>query len=64
MFNIIMDECIGEMKANRRNVVARLNMNGMGGAVVACLFADDTVICKMKRKLKVNARKNNLKGGK
>ena len=33
-----------EMKVKVRNVGARLNMNGMGWAMVACLFADNTVL--------------------
>ena len=33
-----------EMKAKVGNIGARLKLNGEGWAVVACLFADDTVL--------------------
>ena len=33
-----------EMKTKVGNVDARLKINGMGWAVVECLFADDTVL--------------------
>ena len=36
LFNIFMDGCIREMKTKVGNVGARLNINGMGWAVVAC----------------------------
>ena len=32
-----------EMKAKVGNVGTRIKINGMGWAVVACLFADDTM---------------------
>ena len=35
-----------EIKPKARNVGARLKMNGMNWAVVACLFAADTVVCR------------------
>ena len=35
-----------EMKAKVGNVKAGLKINRIGWAVVACLFADDSVICK------------------
>ena len=52
LFNIFMDGCMREMKAKVGNIGARLKMNGNGWAVVACLFADDTVLfaeSKVKR---------------
>ena len=44
LLKIFMDGCMREMKAKVRNVCAKLNMNEMDWAVVACLFADDTVL--------------------
>ena len=71
LFNILMDGCMKEIKANVGNVGARLKINGIRWAVVACLFADDTVVCRVKhfsgrrivckrRKLKVNAEKSKV----
>ena len=63
LFDILMDECKKEMKIKVGNVGTRLKRNGMGWAVMACLFADDTVmnefycIC-MRRTLKVNASRS------
>ena len=35
-----------EMKVKIGHVGARLDINGMGWTVLACLFADDTVVCR------------------
>ena len=43
-FYIFMDGCMRKMKAKVGNVDARLEMNGMGWTVVACLFSDYTVL--------------------
>ena len=53
LFNSLIDGCMREMKAKAGNVGAPLKLNGMGCVVVACLFTDDTVICRLKRKLRV-----------
>ncbi len=44
LLNIFMDGCMREMKAKVGNVDARLKVNGVDWSVVACLFADDTVL--------------------
>lgn len=44
LFNIFMDGCMREMKAKVGNVGARLRLNEVSWSVVACLFADDTVV--------------------
>ena len=49
LFNIFVDGCMREMNAKVGNVDARLKINGMGWAVVACLFADNTCLQRVKR---------------
>ena len=44
LFNIFMESCMREMKAKVGNIGARLKLNEKGWAVVACLFADYTVL--------------------
>ena len=44
LFNTFIDGCMSKMKANMGNVGARLKMNWNGWAVVACLFADNTIL--------------------
>ena len=44
LFNLFMDGCMREMKAYVGNVGERLKMNGIGWAMVTCLFADETVL--------------------
>ena len=39
---------VREMEAEMGNVDARLKINGKGW-VMACLFADDTAVCKVER---------------
>ena len=41
---MFLDGCKREMQAKVRNVGAGLKINGMGWAVVACLFTNDTVL--------------------
>ena len=41
-----MDGCKREMKIKVGNIGEKLNMNRMGWAVVACLFADDPFVCR------------------
>ena len=50
MFNTFIDECKREMEDKVGNVDVRVNMNGMGWAVVACLFADDTLLFAEREK--------------
>ncbi len=44
LFNNFMDGCMREMKAKVGNAATRLKVNGVDWYVVACLFADDTVL--------------------
>ena len=44
LFDIFKDDCIREMRAKVGNVDVRFRLNGVGWAVVACLFADDTAL--------------------
>ena len=46
LFNTSMNGCIKEIKAKVENISARLKMNGKGWAVVTCLFANNTVVCR------------------
>ena len=48
LFNTSMDRCMRKVKAKVEKVDARPKMTGMGWAVVAWLFADDTVVCRAR----------------
>ena len=50
LLNYSMDGCMRKIKAKMGNVSATLKINGLGWLMVACLFADNTVICRERKK--------------
>ena len=70
LFSIFIDGYMKEMKDKSGNVSGRQKMNGMGWAVVACLFAeskeelqrvvDEIYNVCTRRKLKVNRVKSKV----
>ncbi len=52
LFNIFIDGCMREMKAEVGRIGAKVKLNGVDWSVAACLFADDTVLlAESERKL-------------
>ena len=55
LFNISTEGCMNEMKAKVGNIGTRLKIKGMGWTMLACLFADDTMLsAESKGELKSN----------